>query len=528
MYRPIRALVVAGGTQEPIDDVRVVANRSTGRLGAAIAQALCDRGVQVHLLGSTELLRHPTWLPTDATTSAFGSFAELSRALHEATEQPPDLLFMVAAVSDYSPAPTAGKLPSSDDALHLTLARNPKLLAGLRARCGERTVLIGFKLLSGVSHDALVAAADAQRLHNDLDLTVANDHSLLRPDRHDVVLVSDAAVLSLTGPRERTAEAIAEAALAVRPQPAPRLPQDFEQLSGALWPTAGRVRTWVRVPHAITERVARWQPAALERAMALGAVPCDQPLAVLHDADTLLGLAPLDMAWWYDAWSEARSALPHKAPLRPVLFRAQLVAFAVCFEDVGWLFPVGPLPPSVWAHATLLPLPLVRWRVSPEHVQSFLDAGFCDEGPVGDSTLLTAPWARRDLLGAASIALLHGPSQRVLLGRRLRGRARGQWAFPGGGIEPGENSFAAACRELREETGVEIPASAESVRAWNLWVGTEPATVITCHLVPVLHASPPSPTDELEARWVPLDEALRLQPLTEGTRYVLTELRAAR
>lgn len=524
MYRPIRALVVAGGTCEPIDDVRAVTNRSTGRFGAAIARALDERGVEVHVLGAADLLRHRAWLPARARTTAFHAFADLELALHAATEEAPDLIFMVAAISDYSPIPATGKLPSDADELVVHMRRNHKLLAGLRAHAGEKCVLVGFKLLSGVPHEELVRVADAQRISHDLDLTVANDATHLGPDRHDVVLVGDDRVEQVAGPREFTAVAVAEAALRLHKPPPLSLPPGIEVLRGAGWPCVGRLAEWVRVHRPLTERVQSWNPADLVDAVARGTVACDLPLVVVHEIETLVGLAPLDTVWWYDAWKEAAAVLPGKPTPRPILHRGELVAYATCFEDVGWIHRVGRTPPAAWARDTLQQLPIVRWRVTPEQAQQFVEAGFRDEGPLGDSVLLTAPWARRDLVAGASLALLHGPTRRILLGRRRAGQATGQWAFPGGHVEGDETPYDAACRELHEETGLRLPPGARLARAWNLWVGTDPATVITCHLVPTITADHPTPTDEFDARWVALDEALQLQPMTPGTAAVLRDL----
>ena len=185
----LRAVITAGGTSEPIDDVRVITNLSTGRFGAAIADALVARGVSVTLLASNALARQQDWIPAGARVIPFGSFAALSRALSDALDDPPDLLFMAAAVSDYSPTPAAGKLSSDGEAMTLHMTRNPKLLAGLRDRC-PTTYLVGFKLLSGVTDTELRDVAQRQAVDCRLDLTMANDLQHLSAERHPAVLVS--------------------------------------------------------------------------------------------------------------------------------------------------------------------------------------------------------------------------------------------------------------------------------------------------------------------------------------------------
>ncbi|MEZ4322626.1 MAG: phosphopantothenoylcysteine decarboxylase [Myxococcota bacterium] len=186
----MKALITAGGTSEPIDDVRVVTNLSKGRFGASIANALVARGVDVVLLASRSLMEHPDWVDPRVERVPYGSFAELDAALAAHTATPPDLLFMAAAVSDYSPIPADGKIRSTSDELVIRMQKNPKLLATLRERCGRATFLVGFKLLSGVSPDELVSVARRQIRTARLDLTVANDLQTFRPSLHPVVLVT--------------------------------------------------------------------------------------------------------------------------------------------------------------------------------------------------------------------------------------------------------------------------------------------------------------------------------------------------
>ncbi len=212
---PLRALITAGGTREPIDDVRVVTNLSRGRFGAALAHALADRGVEVVVLGSAELLRDPRALDPRVQRVSFATFADLARELDRlVVEQPPDFLFMAAAVSDYSPIPFDGKIPSREDELVIRLRRNPKLLATLRDKCGVETFLVGFKLLSGAAATELAAAAHRQVRQDRLNLTVANDLGRLTESLHPVLLVTpEGGAIPVEGSRDEVAGRIAEFAL---------------------------------------------------------------------------------------------------------------------------------------------------------------------------------------------------------------------------------------------------------------------------------------------------------------------------
>ncbi len=135
-------LITAGPTREPIDDVRYLGNRSSGRLGICLAEAAHAAGWQVTLLlGPTEL--EP---PSQVQTFRFESTAELALLLEE---QFPgcDVLVMAAAVADYRPrrVPTA-KVPRADAGLTLELEPTPDLVARCAARKRPDQLVIGFAL----------------------------------------------------------------------------------------------------------------------------------------------------------------------------------------------------------------------------------------------------------------------------------------------------------------------------------------------------------------------------------------------
>lgn len=214
--RPLRAVVTAGGTEEAIDDVRTLSNVSSGRFGAAIARALDRRGVATTLIASRALASRGEELRGRIEVVPFRGFADLDRLLAALEADPPDLLFMAAAVSDFAPAPASGKIPSDAASLDLHLTRNPKLLARLRSALGERTVLVGFKLLSHVGPGELERVARGQARSAGLDLTVANDLVELVGDRHPVLLVPPHGdVARIDAHREDTADAVVAAAIAI-------------------------------------------------------------------------------------------------------------------------------------------------------------------------------------------------------------------------------------------------------------------------------------------------------------------------
>ena len=174
-----RVVVTAGGTEEPIDAVRILANRSSGRQGIALAEAARDRGADVLLIAA----RVAVPLPEGVEIVRVATVAELSAALDAALLPPPDgratssvdALIAAAAVSDFRMrgGPSTEKLRRDGD-LTLTLEPTPDLLAGIAKRLGARatrqTKLIGFSAESGATKRA------AEKLKaKDLDLIVAND-----------------------------------------------------------------------------------------------------------------------------------------------------------------------------------------------------------------------------------------------------------------------------------------------------------------------------------------------------------------
>ncbi len=163
------AIVTAGGTQEPIDPVRVIANRSSGRQGFALAQAALDRGASVTLISGPSALATPIGAErVDVATAAEMQQAVLSRL--EAT----DILLMAAAVADFRAEPAEQKIKRAKGELALTLRPTEDILGlvAQRRKKGSRPrVVVGF---AAESQD-LVANARLKARDKGLDLIVAND-----------------------------------------------------------------------------------------------------------------------------------------------------------------------------------------------------------------------------------------------------------------------------------------------------------------------------------------------------------------
>lgn len=194
--RSLKILVTAGPTHEPLDSVRYLANRSSGRVGVALADAAAQRGHQVRLLlGPTQVVA----VDPQVTTSRFRSTADL-QALLEAHFDHCDLLVMVAAIADYRPKNKQnGKIKRSEhDALVLELEPTPDLLRGCADRRRPGQTLVGFAL---EPHERLMDSARAKLARKKIDAIVANPLETMDSDQIDAKLLtrpaSDAAEASV-------------------------------------------------------------------------------------------------------------------------------------------------------------------------------------------------------------------------------------------------------------------------------------------------------------------------------------------
>jgi phosphopantothenoylcysteine decarboxylase / phosphopantothenate---cysteine ligase len=164
-------LVTAGPTYEDIDDVRYIGNRSSGKMGYAVAAEAVRRGARVILVSGPSSLAPPVGAELLRVRSAEQMHAAVQRHALDA-----DIVVMAAAVADYTPARrAAGKIEKSDAPLELSLIRTPDILAELgRLRAGRsRPVLVGFAAESG---DPLERGRH-KLVRKGADMIVANDIS---------------------------------------------------------------------------------------------------------------------------------------------------------------------------------------------------------------------------------------------------------------------------------------------------------------------------------------------------------------
>jgi len=231
--RPLRVLLTAGGTREPIDDVRHIRNVATGSLPAAMAECLLARGAEVHYLHGPDTLLpgrvraefdvtspdtephlqlaelkelvnglRVRLAPGRLTLHPIGTAAEAAATLAAlCRDLQPDLVACAMAVADFSPEAAPGKLGSRQPDGHLTLRLRPtaKAIDSVRAAAPD-CALLGFKLLSGASDDELRNAAAHLAKRAGCDWVFGNDMADYRAGRRRGVLFArDGSVLARPG-----------------------------------------------------------------------------------------------------------------------------------------------------------------------------------------------------------------------------------------------------------------------------------------------------------------------------------------
>lgn len=206
-----RVVVTAGGTREPLDPVRFIGNRSSGKQGVALARAAARRGADVTLIAAHLDIDAP-----DAVrVVSVGSTHELSQALD--VEAPTaDVVIMAAAVADYRPQTVADDKIKKDvagDTLELVLVKNPDLLAALGSRRTPGQVIIGFAAETEPDDERLVELGRAKIARKGSDFLVINRVGWTEGFGTDVnsVVVIDAAggrVAEASGSKESVADRI--------------------------------------------------------------------------------------------------------------------------------------------------------------------------------------------------------------------------------------------------------------------------------------------------------------------------------
>jgi phosphopantothenoylcysteine decarboxylase/phosphopantothenate--cysteine ligase len=218
----LRVVVSAGGTREPLDPVRFLGNRSSGRQGVALAAAAADRGAEVTLVAAHIDGDVLGGLSDGVKVVSVGTALEMQDAVTEAASAA-DVVVMAAAVADYRPAEVAkAKLTkeAQGDRLTLELVENPDIVAGLAAGrlSGQTVVAFAAETSSG---DELLERARRKRERKDVDLLVVNEVGWARgfesADNEVVVIDRSGEVAAeASGSKREVAEAVWDAVVATR------------------------------------------------------------------------------------------------------------------------------------------------------------------------------------------------------------------------------------------------------------------------------------------------------------------------
>lgn len=179
-----RVVVTAGGTREPLDPVRFLGNRSSGKQGAALARAASAAGATVELIAANIDAAVLAYLPDAVFVTAVETTAELAEAV-AASQPSADVVIMAAAVADYRPAASAEhkiKKDGSGTGMTIELVENPDVLRGLVAARADGTapssqIIVGFAAETGSPDASAHELAEAKLLRKGCDLLVFNDVS---------------------------------------------------------------------------------------------------------------------------------------------------------------------------------------------------------------------------------------------------------------------------------------------------------------------------------------------------------------
>ncbi len=198
-----RVLISAGGTREPLDPVRFLGNRSSGKQGLALARVAAARGAEVTVVTANVDAAVPAGARAIAVTTAEQMRVEMLREAKEA-----DVVVMAAAVADFRPTTVSdGKIKKgSRDPDPIELTRNPDILRELVANRHTGQVLVGFAAETGDANRSVLEHGTAKLAAKGVDLLVVNEVGVEiafdRPDNAATILSADGAQITVPrGPK---------------------------------------------------------------------------------------------------------------------------------------------------------------------------------------------------------------------------------------------------------------------------------------------------------------------------------------
>ena len=193
-----RLLVIGGRSEEPIDSMRIITNRSTGMMAVELAKRAFERGADVELWMGGCNVELPDYIPTRRYESVNDLVAMVDSIDHDAVLVP-------AALADFTPHETAeGKIPS-DNGFSLDLDSVPKVLPLIRSKC---PVVIGFKAESGLTKHDLAEKARSRLEAYGLSAVVANDIDVVGRTSSSALLVTKNEAKDISGTKAEVSDSI--------------------------------------------------------------------------------------------------------------------------------------------------------------------------------------------------------------------------------------------------------------------------------------------------------------------------------
>jgi phosphopantothenoylcysteine decarboxylase/phosphopantothenate--cysteine ligase len=210
----VRVIVTAGPTVEDIDDVRFLSNRSSGRLGYAIAERFASLGHKVALISGPVCLECPPGIERLSVRSCDEMAEAVWNRLPDA-----DVVVMAAAVADFKPATrVSGKIKKTDKGLTLRLVKTVDILAGVGERHTARQTIVGFALEAGGPDDPASRKSALDKMaRKHLDAIVLNSPENIGATRGEIVIIgSDGEEIArASGTKEELAKAVVDAAIGI-------------------------------------------------------------------------------------------------------------------------------------------------------------------------------------------------------------------------------------------------------------------------------------------------------------------------
>jgi phosphopantothenoylcysteine decarboxylase/phosphopantothenate--cysteine ligase len=193
-----KVLIIGGNTQEAIDSIRVITNRSSGKMAIELTRAAYERGATIELWYGRGTVAPPKWI----NTTRFETSADLIRLVKQASKF--DLILDCAAVIDYKPHKIQGKIPSNKEVLTLKFERLPKIIDLIR-RETPNAILVGFK----AEEKELVKSAKEKLKEVGMDFVVANPLSAFGSEETEIKIINkEGKIWEAKGKKSELAEVI--------------------------------------------------------------------------------------------------------------------------------------------------------------------------------------------------------------------------------------------------------------------------------------------------------------------------------